>query len=67
MRAARVTTCTCDKCIRWPLSEVAPVARRWMAFELHRPYDVVIAHGPASWTETVDAHRDPRRGTRDGS
>ena len=48
--------CTCDRCWRqwgrpWPLSEVPPVNRRWGAFEVVRPLDVVLAHGPASFTE----------------
>jgi hypothetical protein len=46
-----MTRCTCDRCVRWPDSEAHRTARRWLAFELVRPLDVVLAHGPCSATE----------------
>jgi hypothetical protein len=58
---AIVVRCQCDRCIRWPLSEAPSTSRRWLAFEVRRPIDV-IADVPASWTECSDVGRDPRTG-----
>jgi hypothetical protein len=52
----RARRCECDRCFQprpWPLSEVPPVSRRWLAFEVLRPVDLVLGHGPASWSECV--------------
>jgi hypothetical protein len=55
------STCQCDRCVRWPLSEVEPTSREWLVFELRRPLDSVDG-APASWSETLDAGADPDTG-----
>ena len=49
--AAADLQCRCDRCARWPDSEVAPTSRVWLQFELLRSIDVVLQNGPASFTE----------------
>ncbi len=61
-------TCSCDRCIRtharigWPNSEVPPVRRTWLGFELLRAVDVVAACGACSWTEMLRVGLHPVSG-----